>query len=125
TNSWSEAYKDYFELARTSRYFHIHQTLPFEELLEEMTRYDWGIVHVTWQKEFLLPGFDRPVQNGLTGPMQARIPVIVSPTADGNAELVTRTRRGIVVAETDLPRLKEILLAHNHLRRECRERPLE
>ncbi|TSC59245.1 MAG: hypothetical protein Greene041619_81 [Candidatus Peregrinibacteria bacterium Greene0416_19] len=121
----NEANRDYFELQRACRYFHIEPVLPFEELLIAITRYDWGITHVTWQPEFLIPGFDRAVQNGLTQHIQAGLPVIVSPTAYGNADLVMRTHRGLVVAEADMPRLKQILLQSADLPRQCSERPLE
>ena len=117
--------KEYFDLARSSSHFHIHRALPFARLLDALTQYDWGMLHVTWQKEYLLPGFDRPVQNGLMQHIQAGLPVIVSPTAVGNAELVMSTGRGLVVDEKDMPSLRRILAERKDLLRHCNETPLE
>ena len=121
----SNTYEEYFLLQETSRYFHIESPVSFETLLEELTRYDWAIMHVTWQNDLLVPGFDRPVQNGLTGPIQAGVPIIVSPTAKGNVELVTRYRRGVVVEEGEMPKLSEILAKNAGMVEDCVRRPLE
>lgn len=125
TDFYSEKYKDYFDLAESSPYFHIEKTLEFEELLDEYTRYDWAIMHVTWQPELLISGFDRPIQNGLMGAIQAQIPILVSPTAYGNAELVETHKRGLVVPEADIARLSRILAERADMPASCLERPLE
>jgi|GEM_PF-4280418 len=121
----SSKHKEYFELAKQSPFFHIEQPLDFEDLLLELTQYDWGIMHVTWQPELLITGFDWPIQNGLMQHIQARIPIIVSPTALGNADLIHRTKRGVVVDEKDIPQLRHILDSNAHLMDECLTRPFE
>lgn len=125
TNYYSTGYKEYFDLARRSSYFHLEQTIPFEQLLVEFTRYDWAIMHVTWQLNLFNPGFEYPIQNGLMGPIQSGIPIIVSPTAKGNAEFVEKYQRGLVVAEDDVPRLKDLLRENSWLPTHCQETALE
>jgi len=122
---YSTKYKEYFGLAQHSSYLHIERTIPFTQLLTEFTRYDWAILHVTWQLNLFNPGFEYPIQNGLMGPIQSGIPIIVSPTAKGNAELVERYKRGLVVVEEDISRLREILSEQAWLKEYCRDTPLE
>lgn len=118
-------YQEYFDLQKNSPYFHIEKSIPFADLLLEYTKYDWAIMHVTWQPEYLIPGFDRPIQNGLMGAVQARVPIIVSPTALGNAAFAHTSRRGVVIDERDIGNIRIILEENDAMRDECVNTPLE
>lgn len=39
-------YADYIEYSETSEYFHFHKTIPFSQLIIELSRYDFGVMPI-------------------------------------------------------------------------------
>lgn len=107
----AEVYAEYFELARESSHFHIEPTLPFDDLLIELTRYDWGLWHLDVHRVPSPRALAALAPNNLFTLVQAGLPLIVSPHTTFARDLVEAQGNGIVIAPDEIGSLRERIAA--------------
>jgi hypothetical protein len=103
-----DGYDEYHALAARSRFFHIERALPFDHLLTELTKYDWGFHHFSVQDMPIRPGFGY-LTNNLYGFVQARLPIITSSASVLSARLVEELGIGFSISDDDMGTLKRRL----------------
>ena len=121
----------YFQLARESPYFHIERALPYEELLVELTKYDFGLSHATIDPRlpplptrFPIHGFPKNffIYEGAEVPclidhlpasfwtyVEAGLPIIGTPTQRFVSETIERNGLGLTIAESAMSMLRQRL----------------
>ena len=99
--------KDYFDFASESPYFHIEEALPYDDLLVELTRYDWAFCHFSFDRVPVRPGFEMGGSNGFYTHIQAGNPVICSPSIPLYADIVKKYDIGIVVRDTQMNEVRQ------------------
>lgn len=105
-----EEYKEYLELEKQSPYFHIEKRLPYKRLIDNLTRFDWGMPYFNLSTGLKLrEGFETAVGNNFFSQLQAGLPLIVHPTSRGMASLVKRLGIGLVLDELELKSIRHIL----------------
>ena len=55
--NYKEEYKDYFDLDRDYKYFHLHETVPYDKLITTLSQYDYGIHPMKTIKKYQDFGF--------------------------------------------------------------------
>jgi hypothetical protein len=101
----------YRELAERYPNFHLERQLPFDGLLEALTQYDWALKHWDMRGRRVIPEHMDHLTTNFFAYLQARLPMIVSPTMALEAREVARLGIGVVVEEDGLPHLGERLRA--------------
>ena len=107
--------KHYFDLAdKYPRYFHPEKTLPYSQLVRDLTKYDYGYAYLVrrpWsQRE---PVFYSSVSNNFYTYLDAGLPVLLAETYWAQADLVNQYQMGLVLKPEELGRLGEMLRATN------------
>ncbi len=82
----------------TDPLFHVEPPVPYDELLDQLTAYDWGYYDFDLERMPIRPGFERFASSGFFTFLDAGIPVLTSPTTPTYAELVERFGAGIVAS---------------------------
>ena len=107
--------KPYWEFERESDYFHIEETLDFEQALSTFTRYDWAYDHMSASRCHVNAGFEEVGPNLIFTFVQTELPLIIA--ADRDLRMVERMvdqfETGLIVSTADLatlrPRMDEAL----------------
>jgi hypothetical protein len=105
----------YVEFERESEYFHIEETLDFEQALVTFTRYDWAYDHISAPRCQVNPGFESVAPNLVFTFVQADLPMIIATNRNLNImnRLVDQFGTGLTVSTADLatvrPRMEAAL----------------
>ncbi len=90
---------DYQQLAKDSPYFHMEQSLTYEELLAALTQYDAALHHMDFRKRANKPEALYHMTNTVWTYVQAGLPLIVSDAMPAMVDLVSRYGVGLIVPE--------------------------
>jgi len=105
----------YYELAERCANFHIERSLPYNELLQALTRYDYAFSYFEKGNSEVSDAFTGPVTNNFYAYLEAGLPVLCSTYTWAVAEIVERHGIGIVLQDGDVSRLGSILRESNRL----------
>jgi len=103
----------YLELASSSKFFHVEQTVAFERLLVDLTQYDWAYLHVAPKRSLFNPGFENVASNLSFTFIQAELPVFTR----ANSEITFLNRvvdefgAGLAVDTLELPDVRSKMQA--------------
>jgi len=87
----------YFELADENPRFHIESSLPYQELVVDLAKYDYAYCHFPLLDSQILPEFHGALANNFFTYLDAGLPVICSPDTTAYASLVSRYGIGLVL----------------------------
>jgi hypothetical protein len=77
--------------------FHLEPAAQYDDLVEQLTAYDWGYYHFDLSRIAVRGGFERFASNGFFTFLEAGLPIVTSPETPTYAELVDRYAAGLVV----------------------------
>ena len=119
----ARGYAPYVELEQRSAYFHLENLLEFDDLLTAMTQYDYAWKHWDMSDVELWPAFRKYLTPNFHAYVQSGLPMLMSPMGPAlEVEMTQKFGVGVLVAEPELPRLKEILDGHRKELPEMRRR---
>ncbi len=104
--------RHYFDLADRYDNFHIEETLPYSELVRELTRYDYAYDYFAMRSRTMRLDEDvlfRGLSNQFYTYLDAGLPVICSHECLGMAELVQRYQLGVILDAGEIGHLGSIL----------------
>lgn len=105
-----DRFQDFIEYERDCAYFHIHDTLPYDELIPRLGSYDFGFVHASYPTfSRIRPEYRGPAGNSVFSYLEAGIPLICSEANSGILKLVTQNGIGVVVAGDAMANLDAVL----------------
>ena len=104
--------QSYIDMANQSKYFHIHQSLPYEDLLKEIAHYDWGLwIHPVYDNPNMpratTDKFKVSIGNKLFTYLEAGLPVMVSDHLEFGKQIINEFSIGCIVKDTELPIMDE------------------
>lgn len=103
-------FQDFIEYERDCAYFHIHDTLPYDELILRLGSYDFGFVHASYPTfSRIRPEYRGSAGNNIFSYVEAGIPLICSEANSSILKLVTENGIGIVVAGDAMANLDAVL----------------
>lgn len=104
-------FKEYYELDKSEKYFHFHESVPFSKLHVGISKYDFGLsIHENfpmplWTREKMMTS----IGNKFFSYLEASLPIIVSEHIIHNREIVEQYKVGFSVKDEELVKLKNIL----------------
>lgn len=106
----------YLSLDQTNRYFHFHKPLPLNQLVKEISKFDWGVwIH---SEEPSIRTTEIKAQTGIGNKiftyLEAELPIIVSESRLFGKSIVLDNGIGISIGDSDWPRLKDMLNTINY-----------
>jgi hypothetical protein len=110
SRGWSaaEIHPAFDRVARDPR-FHVEPVAQYDDLVEQLTAYDWGFYHFDLSRIPIRGGFERFASNGFFSFLEAGLPVVTSPETPTYAELVERYAAGLVVDPAEWARIPDAL----------------
>ncbi len=110
---WS---RDHEELgvyyAEKSGFIHMHDTVPYRELVKEMSGYDFGLYYFEFD-DAANPDLTRKAKtaagNKIPSYYEAGIPVLIAKKIEYSAGFIAHDRSGILIGPEDVPHLSVIL----------------
>lgn len=99
----------YFQLEHDSDYFHIHEALPYDELVREITKYDFGFPFFDMRQSGRLPEFHEAIGNNFFTYIEAGLPVICCSENIYLSQFTNLNSLGFSVSVDELSRLRSIL----------------
>jgi hypothetical protein len=105
----------YVQLQLESSYFHIEETLDFEQALNFFTRYDWAYLHMSAPRCNVNPGFEDVAPNLIYTFVQSELPMIIAQNRGLNSitNMVEEFDTGVALQTSELatvrPRLEKAL----------------
>ncbi len=100
--------KPYVQFERQNKYFHIEETLDFEQALVKFSQYDWAYGHWSPARCRTNPGFESVAANLIFTFVQAELPMIIAAGRGLSAidRLVDQFGTGLAVSTAELASLK-------------------
>jgi len=104
----SKRAEPYLALQKRTRFFHIEQTIDFERVLVEFTKYDWAYYHIDDFSHRYNTGFEIMGSNLYFTFVQAGLPAIAAPTSAFQYlnRLIDEFAIGFVVDSKDIPDMR-------------------
>ena len=115
--SLKEYFSDFFNLAQDTPYLHIHQSASLENLEQELSRYDFGIVaggslQLGQRLKLLTSQYMNACYSGrIADYLDAGLPVLINPELGYNYWLLKHYRIGIDLTGLFKPNFRDELLA--------------
>ena len=101
--------KPYFDLAKACPYFHIEQTLPYSELIDVLTQYDFAYAYFDMEQTVRLKPFNSGVSNNFFTYLDVGLPIISSESTYTQARLIREFSIGLVINREEIQGIKKLL----------------
>lgn len=125
--------KAYLDLNASEKYFHFHEPLPMKQLIQEISRYDWGLwVHAEDPSSRTTPD---KMKTGMVNKMftylEAGLPVVVSDSRKYGVDVVNEHGLGFAINDKDWDKFDQLIAKHdisalnNHIKSKRKELSLQ
>jgi hypothetical protein len=105
-------YKSYQKMAKNEKYFHLHNALPFNQIQQEISKYDFG--SIIRPQEFMDKFTPEALKISARSYRQynffeAGLPVIISDRLEYLSKMLKENKIGFSVSDSDLNKLNKII----------------
>ena len=111
-----EKSKVYIDLAKNEKYFHFHRTLPLNDLIKEISKYDWGLwVHsADVSKRTHSEKAKTGSGNKIFTYLEAGLPMIVSTSRVYGKKIIEENKIGISIDDSDWNKFDKLIQSEDY-----------